>query len=389
MAIYRPSYRDKETGELKESQIWWYNFTFAGRRFQESSKSRRKTVAQDAEKKRRQELERTFNDVTDRRQERIRSISEVATKFLDDYKLRNPKSATFAEYAIGHLKRLVGSVMVADVGDTAVKDYQTARLKEKAAPKSINEEVGFWLRMLEDQGDVIRVRLKRQKRLKLPVGRRISQAFAPEDKAALLAAAATRRSPSIYPALMLALHAGMRDDEVKKLQWARLNLHKAVVIVGESKTEAGEGRTIPLNADVLAALVEHSKWYLKKFGETRPEWYVFPFGKPQPTDPARPATSFKTVWAAIKEEAGVKGRWHDNRHTFITDLAESGQASDETIRDMAGHVSKQMLKHYSHIRMEAKRRAVDALVKKPAAEEQTRAFSNEPAKEVAKVGVLN
>src|SRR6266567_4360243 len=65
MAVYRPSYRDKETGELKESLIWWYNFTFAGRRIQESSKSRRKTVAQDAEKKRRQELERAFNDVTD------------------------------------------------------------------------------------------------------------------------------------------------------------------------------------------------------------------------------------------------------------------------------------------------------------------------------------
>ena len=129
---------------------------------------------------------------------------------------------------------------------------------------------------------------------------------------------------------------------------ARAPLHKAVVIAGESKTEAGEGRTIPLNADVLAALVAHSKWYLNKFGETRPEWYVLPFGKPQPTDPARPGTSFKTVWAAIKKEAGVTGRWHDNRHTFITDLAESGEASDETIRDMAVHVSKQMLKHYSH-----------------------------------------
>jgi integrase len=100
--------------------------------------------------------------------------------------------------------------------------------------------------------------------------------------------------------------------------------------------------------------------------------------------------SFKTVWAAIKDDLGLTGRWHDNRHTFITDLAESGEASDETIRDLAGHVSKQMLKHYSHIRVEAKRRAVDALlVKKPAAEEQTRVFSNGSAKEVAKVGVLN
>ena len=117
---------------------------------------------------------------------------------------------------------------------------------------------------------------------------------------------------------------------------------------------------------------------------------MFPFGKPQPTDPTRPATSFKTVWAAIKKDAGVTGRWHDNRHTFITDLAESGEASDETIRDMAGHVSKQMLKHYSHIRMEAKRRAVDALLaKKPAAEPPNPAFPNASAKEIAKVEVLN
>jgi hypothetical protein len=72
--------------------------------------------------------------------------------------------------------------------------------------------------------------------------------------------------------------------------------------------------------------------------------------------------TLKTAWKNVRTKANVKGRWHDNRHTFITRLAESGQASDETIRDIAGHVSKQMLKHYSHIGMEAKRRAVEALV---------------------------
>jgi len=84
----------------------------------------------------------------------------------------------------------------------------------------------------------------------------------------------------------------------------------------------------------------------------------------------------------------VSGRWHDSRHTFITDLAESGEASDETIRDIAGHVSKQMLKHYSHVRMEPKRRAVKALAKKPAAEATPAEISNGAAKEIAKVEVL-
>ena len=64
----------------------------------------------------------------------------------------------------------------------------------------------------------------------------------------------------------------------------------------------------------------------------------------------------------------MKGRWHDNRHTLITELAESG-AGDQTIMDIAGHVSKQMLKHYSHIRMEAKRNALETLVQKRAATE--------------------
>jgi hypothetical protein len=74
--------------------------------------------------------------------------------------------------------------------------------------------------------------------------------------------------------------------------------------------------------------------------------------------------TLKTSWRKVKTAAGVEGRWHDNRHTFITELAESGQAADETIRDIAGHVSKQMLRHYSHIGMEAKRRAVAALISK-------------------------
>ena len=33
--------------------------------------------------------------------------------------------------------------------------------------------------------------------------------------------------------------------------------------------------------------------------------------------------------------------------------------------DIAGHVSRNMLKHYSHIRMEAKRDALESLVTKP------------------------
>jgi integrase len=253
--------------------------------------------------------------------------------------------------------------MLVDVTDKTVTEYQTARLKEGAAPKTINEEVGFLLRLLGESGDPIRARLRRQKMLKLAVGRQVGKAYTPEEKESLLAAAKAARSPAIYPALMLALNAGMRDAEIRGLQWERMNLRSAILTVGDSKTEAGEGRTIPLNSALLETMVEYSGWYERRFGAIQPDWYVFAFGRPRANDPTRPIVTLKTSWNNARKKAGVTGRWHDNRHTLITDLAESG-AADETIRDIAGHVSKQMLKHYSHIRMAAKRAALEGILAK-------------------------
>lgn len=348
---------------FRRGEIWWYEFNFARRRVRESAKTTSKTVAKQAEKNRRRELENGFNGIQDNREERVRSIKELATTYLEEYRLRH-KSGVFADYAIRHITRLVGETMAVDITDKTVKAYQTARLQEGAAPKTINEEVGFLLRLLGEAGDGIRARLRRQRALKLAVRHQVGKAYTPEDKLTLLAAAKEARSPAIYPALMLALNAGMRDAEIRGLQWVRMDLAKAYLTVGDSKTDAGEGRTIPLNSALLEAMLDYSRWYTNRFGTIRPEWYVFPFGKPRPSDPTRPIVTLKTSWNNVRTKAKVQGRWHDNRHTLITDLAESG-AGDETIRDIAGHVSKQMLKHYSHIRMEAKRRALEAIVAKP------------------------
>ena len=51
---------------------------------------------------------------------------------------------------------------------------------------------------------------------------------------------------------------------------------------------------------------------------------------------------------------------HDLRHTFCTKLAEAG-IPEQVMLDMMGHVSQAMLKRYSHIRLEARRRAIQAL----------------------------
>ena len=59
--------------------------------------------------------------------------------------------------------------------------------------------------------------------------------------------------------------------------------------------------------------------------------------KPRLSDPTRHITSFKTAWKPVRTKVKVRGRWHDNRHTLITELAESG-TGDQTIMEIAGQV---------------------------------------------------
>ena len=343
---------------FKRGDVWWYKFYFAGRLMRESSKSTSKTVAKDAEKQRRRELEAGFNNITEARQQRISSLREIIDEYLDGYRLRY-KSATFADYALGHVSRLLGSKLIVDIDESYVLRYQESRLREGAAPKSINEEVRFLLKMLGDSGEVIRSRLRKNKQLKLPVQNGIGKAFNYTETESLRAQARKSKSPHIYTAFVLARNAALRDSEIKTLTWGQIDLEAKFLRVGKAKTDAGEGRTIPLNSELYDTLIQYRAWYAERFGNIQDEWYLFAFGRPMPSDPTRHVTSLKTAWNSIRKNAKVKGRWHDNRHTLITELAESG-AGDETIMQIAGHVSRKMLRHYSHIRMNAKRAALDA-----------------------------
>jgi integrase len=343
----------------RRGKIWWYEFWFAGRRIQESSKSSSKTLAKQAEQKRRRELEQGFNSIEDVRRELIRSLREVSEEYLESYALRH-RSVTFAKHAVKHLVRLLGDKMIVDVSEDRIREYQDERLREKAAPKTINEEVGILLRLMGDRGELIRARLKKRKHLKLKVRKHLAKVFAPEEKRGLIDAARASKSPTIYPALMLATNTAMRSSEIRTLKWDQVDLEKRFLTVGHTKTDAGEGRTIPFNQPLYDALKEHSQWYALRFGKIEPDWYLFPFGKLHKLDPTRPITTLKTAWANVRERAGVNGRLHDTRHTLINELEEGG-AGDETIMDIAGHVSRQMLRHYSHIRMQAKREALEAV----------------------------
>ncbi len=161
---------------FKRGDVRWYKFYFAGRLIRESTKSTSKTIAKAAEQQRRRDLEVGFNNVTETRQQRIRALKEIIDEYLEGYKLRY-RSATFAEYALGHVSRLLGAKLIVDIDESSVIHFQESRLREGAAPKSVNEEVRFLLKMLGDPGEIVRAQLRKKKQLKLPVQNAIGKAF--------------------------------------------------------------------------------------------------------------------------------------------------------------------------------------------------------------------
>jgi integrase len=220
----------------------------------------------------------------------------------------------------------------------------------------------------------------------------IGRALSLAEKLSLLKAAESRPEWQIARlAAALALNTTMRGCEIRSLCWRDVDLMNKALTVRRSKTEAGK-RVIPLNSDAWAAILElreRSKLLFAR--EPEPEWYVLPHAEGlRNPDPTEPMSGWRTAWrnltraiqcpacgqrqkpadicsngkckADIREvtspTAGL--RFHDLRHHAITELAE-GQASEQTIRSIAGHVSQKMLEHYSHIRLDAKRTALEAL----------------------------
>jgi integrase len=280
-----------------------------------------------------------------------------------------------------------------------VHGFRQWRTAEGVGPAIINMEVG-----------VIRRMLKRAKRwgalaedirpLREP--RSVGRAMSLEDKLRLLSAAGSNPDwENARLAMTLALCTTMRGVEIKNLRWRDVDFFRQSLTVRRSKTEAGL-RAIPMNVDAYSAILELRE-RAKEFNGTQPEHFLFPACEHGHIDPKRPMKSWRTSWrrmtqliqcpacrtaqgpgktcqnaecgASIKDVrsplAGL--RFHDLRHHAITELAES-QASDSTIMALAGHVSRKMLEHYSHIRQDAKREAVNVLSARVPKRPETRGY---------------
>lgn len=347
---------------------WWFKFTYAGRRYRESTKTRSEQLAQKIARKRRREIEEAAHGI--RRPAPPVLLSVAAEEWL---KVKGPawapKTLSSATLDVRHLKAHLGRLLLGDIRDRDLADYITARRLEKAADKTIRNEVGtlrgilkkhkLWAQ-LKDEG------------VRLPQGdaEDTGMALSIEQEVALLAACAASRSRSLLPAVAVSLATGLRHNELRSLRWRQVDFGNEAIKVGRSKTATGTGRAVPLNQRALTTL----RTWAKEFPGRKMDDHVFPSERvgfsgndeiPQvfDTDPEKAITSWKVAWTTARAAAGVQCRWHDLRHTTVTRLLEAGHpfAVVASIMGWSAGTAVRMAKRYGHIGPSAQRQAMAAL----------------------------
>jgi integrase len=338
-----------------KNKIYWYRFRFASRMIHESTRSTSKTVAREAERQRHRELEERINGV--KKRELPPTFEIAAKRWIETWGHTVAENTlSLARLALKHLQPFFGAMLLCDIEPRDVQDYQRGRLQAGGEGRTINIEVST-LRQVMKANDMWTPFMGKVKMLR--ERHDVAKALTPDQERALLAATAKADS-ACHTATVLALNTTMRKVEIRLLRWGQVDFVKRALIVGESKTDAGTGRLIPLNPTAFKTLL---RW-AGRYPDATPEHYVFPWCENRQVDPTRPTKGWRTAWRHALKRAGFHCRFHDLRHTCITKLSE-GQASDQTIMSIAGHVSKRMLERYSHIRTEAKRKALDAITQTP------------------------
>lgn len=370
------------------NNIMWYEFMFHGVKVRESTKQHNRKVAERMEDEHRERLALgTLNLEPVRKPIRFDAAvadwmelkkAEWKPKIVHGVKVIEKGNAyQMHKNSLLQLLPYFGSLMLTDINADVIRKYRNIRLEMKSkntntpiSNRTVNIEMGtvrqvlihhkLWNKIKEGSN------LKRLKERK-DVGRFLTN----DECERLLEAAKVSPSMAIYPAILLSIYTGIRQNELKNLKWGDINKEIKMLHVGESKSHGGENRRVNL-ADVALQLLDE---WRKNFPTAKDKHYVFPSqlytwtGRkgvrggtaiPYKTLLDTRTESLNTAWRKVKQVAKVECRWHDLRHTCASKVAAGG-ASAKTLLLLFGWMSEKMLDIYVHIAEQAKQNAMSVI----------------------------
>lgn len=142
--------------------------------------------------------------------------------------------------------------------------------------------------------------------------------------------------PRAKPIVMMAYHTGMRRGEILNLTWDRVNLAEGYIDLKAEDTKTSEPRRIYMNQVV--------REIIREAGRVRSLAHDFVF-----TDRGKRIKTISDGFKSAVKRAGLGDfKFHDLRHTFVTNARKAGIAQS-VIMKMTGHKTAVMFRRYNTV----------------------------------------
>jgi integrase len=323
----------------KRGNVWWAIYYTGGIRRQESTGTSNKRLAQNIEKKLKEEATaRKFGMLEILSDEKM-TFGDLVARFLAE-----------AEVRPHHTDRLTNllpyfeGIPLLRLNKGMASEFRIKRHQEKTVTDAtINRDLSvlrhilYWAvdKSILAANPMTRLRLARERRVRRPV-------MSVEEELKLLSVAPLH----LRRIVIAALDTGMRRGEILNQLWEHLDMQRKVLSVSRSKTPEGEAREIPLTGRLYDLLEENR----------REAGLIFTY-KDQPI-----SYTIKTSWGGALTNAGLRHfRFHDLRHTHNTRLMEAG-VMQEVRMALMGHQNRDKVHAtYTHVELPVKRIAIAKL----------------------------
>jgi len=324
-----------------------------------SGKQRREVVgfsieeARDAEGKRRSQ--KRENRIFDIKQDTKMTFQELGDWYLGLEKVKSFSSYWLLKLCLKKFNLVFGNMIIRQIKPSDLENYQAKRKKEGLADATIDQEIGTAKTMIYKafdndivSGDTLKSFRVVKKLLKKNSNAR-DRILNPEEFNNLF-----KHSPRHLKGIVTTgYYTGMREGEILKLTWNKVDLKKRLITLEAEDTKDKEKRTIPICDElheVFDAIPQaiHSK-------------HVFLYR-------GKPIKDIRTgLMGACKKAGIIYGRFvkdgfvfHDLRHTFNTNMRKAG-VPESVIMNITGHSTREMFDRYNTVDLEDTQKAINQM----------------------------
>lgn len=335
-------------------KTWWVDFRFNHLRYRKRSPENSQAGARAYEAMLRHRLMRG-EPIDPPAAARSETFEQFAWRWHREYALVNnkPSEQRNKKWTLkGSLVPFFGKMNIAEITAHDIERFKARELERGLKPKTVNDYLTILRKCLVTAYDWLELDGAPPK---------IAWLKCPPAETHFLSEKECQRLLSnahglVHDMLLMALHTGMRQGEIRGLQWSSIDWQNGIITVRHAlcdyskqlgSPKSNRARYIPMTPEVRESLEARRK----------PDGYVFLDADGKTFNHKRLARRLEAVIA----RAGLKHfGWHVLRHTFASRLSELG-APIVVVKDLLGHASIATTMRYAHTAPPALRAAIGLL----------------------------